>query len=1575
MNKETTTNPTGMENDSALANQVLHSHVFRLLEDMPDVIYTVDLDLNLTYFNKACQQVCRDYFGHDLRIGYNLAHLFKNQDSKKLLKLLELIKSSKPVKFDDKVSKEGMDTYFEVQVNPVFNESKKHVGGSVIAKNITIAKNAMQEMQYSEEKYRMLFFASPSPMWIYEMDSYQIMDVNDSVLSSYGYSREELLNMSIMDLRPSEDRQSLEEIIKYYKKTKGPIHFGIWRHLKKDGSIIHVEKTGHSILFNGKPCMIEICNNVSEKLHIERKLQLSNERYGFVTKATFDAIWDLNLVDDDLYWGEGFESLFGYKTENNKGDIVGWYEHIHGDDRQRVLQSINTLIKSKNSNWVEEYRFKKADGVMAYVRNKGIVIRDKKGKAIRMIGAMQDITEQKREEQQLKLFKSVITNSSDAVLITEAEPINEPGPRIIYVNDAFTKMTGYERDEVLGKTPRLLQGPESDRLELDRLRKALEAWQPCELEIINYKKNGEKFWSNISIVPVADSRGFFTHWISIQRNVTERKREEKEKELFYELLQVINGNKHLEVAMSIVIQKISEYLGFSYAEAWLINIDESKMLYKANWSKNDTGAQFRKHHPLESIQKGVGMMGTAWEQKKSIYYDNIQQSNFIAKDNAHLAGLVSVLVLPIYLNEKVIGFFNFFLDKPFSQDQLQSELMVKISKQIGADIQKSRAEDELNRFFQLSPDLLCIAGFDGYFKKINLAVCNLLGYTEAELMDRKIEEFVYHSDKEAVLQKRSEIVTGESLYGFENRYITKKGDIKWLSWTSVPIEEEGVIFAVAKDITEKKKMDLERESILESISDCFYALDNQLNFTYVNSPAQKLLRRSSEELIGKNIFDIYGFLKEGLFYENFQKSLEHKQPVHFEIYFDQFSSWYEESFYPTEDGLSIFFRSINDRKQVEQEIQAAFEEKNAILESITDGFLTLDRDWIVTYWNKESERMLHVKREDIVGKHLYDVFPETKTENFYKAYTNAMHEGIALHEEEFYEPLNLYLEVNAYPSERGISVYFKNITEAKRLLALEQLEKDVLEKNALPDNTLEKTITFYLEEIEKLHPVMTCSVLRLEEGKLYNWSAPNLPSAYIAKIEGAEIGPDRGSCGTAAFLKQKVVVTDIANDLRWQLYWGIAEEFGFKACWSYPIINNQGQVLGTFAIYYNAIKEPTIEEEKTILRAVNILKVIIENKQFEKEILEINERYNLVSKATNDIIWDWNIRNGEVFRTGDGLKGLINEASATLSPTHESWVERIHPEDVDLVIQKMNHLLYETEESYWSDSYRFLKSDGGYAYLFEKGYLTRNEKQEPVRMIGACRDITIQKETELILKNLNEKLEKRAEQLVNSNLELERFAYVASHDLQEPLRMVSSFLQLLQKKYESQLDETGNKYIHLAVDGADRMKRLISDLLQFSRVSSTAIALQPVDTNEIVEELKNLFKNKLFESGGVIHSSNLPVIMADKTPITQLLQNLIGNALKYRSEAPPEIWVDCKEASDEYVFSIRDNGLGIDPKFFEKIFVIFQRLHNKNEYSGTGIGLAICKKIVDRFNGRIWVNSEPGKGSTFSFSFPKLKND
>ncbi|MBC7389163.1 MAG: PAS domain-containing protein, partial [Opitutaceae bacterium] len=256
----------------------------------------------------------------------------------------------------------------------------------------------------------------------------------------------------------------------------------------------------------------------------------------------------------------------------------------------------------------------------------------------------------------------------------------------------------------------------------------------------------------------------------------------------------------------------------------------------------------------------------------------------------------------------------------------------------------------------------------------------------------------------------------------------------------------------------------------------------------------------------------------------------------------------------------------------------------------------------------------------------------------------------------------------------------------------------------------------------------------------------------------------------------------------------------------------------------------------------------------------------------------------------------------------------------------------------------------------------------------ACfgKDISELKKSEERLLELNKELEKRAEELAASNIELERFAYVASHDLQEPLRMVSSFLQLLEKKYEGNLDETAQKYIHFAVDGAARMKVLIKDLLQYSKIGTGALELVPIDINNVLSDILLLFKEEINNSNAEIVVQNMPVILAEKTAMMQLFQNLISNALKYKSpHIAPIVEVSYTEDNHYWNFKVKDNGLGIDPNYNEKIFVIFQRLHNKDEFSGTGIGLAICKKIVERYQGQIRVESEQGAGSTFIFTIAK----
>ncbi|HVU57912.1 MAG TPA: ATP-binding protein [Puia sp.] len=286
--------------------------------------------------------------------------------------------------------------------------------------------------------------------------------------------------------------------------------------------------------------------------------------------------------------------------------------------------------------------------------------------------------------------------------------------------------------------------------------------------------------------------------------------------------------------------------------------------------------------------------------------------------------------------------------------------------------------------------------------------------------------------------------------------------------------------------------------------------------------------------------------------------------------------------------------------------------------------------------------------------------------------------------------------------------------------------------------------------------------------------------------------------------------------------------------------------------------------------------------------------------------------------------------------------------------------------TYTDNNWRHIKKNGEVidveltAHAVEYG-------QRKARMV-IINDITERRRSEEMLRHLNTDLQKRASELAASNAELERFAYIASHDLQEPLRMVSSFLQLLQKKYDGHLDEKATQYIRYAVDGAERMKALILDLLEYSRAGAGKGAFAPVDMCEVVKAVSEIFHDKIIASRGRIDIGKMPVVLGDKVQLTQLVQNLVSNALKYHGEKPPHVQVMAEEVERGWKFSVKDNGIGIDPLFFDKIFIIFQRLHNKSDYSGTGIGLAICKKIVERHGGRIWVESSPGTGSIFYFT-------
>lgn len=268
------------------------------------------------------------------------------------------------------------------------------------------------------------------------------------------------------------------------------------------------------------------------------------------------------------------------------------------------------------------------------------------------------------------------------------------------------------------------------------------------------------------------------------------------------------------------------------------------------------------------------------------------------------------------------------------------------------------------------------------------------------------------------------------------------------------------------------------------------------------------------------------------------------------------------------------------------------------------------------------------------------------------------------------------------------------------------------------------------------------------------------------------------------------------------------------------------------------------------------------------------------------------------------------------------------------------------------------------------------EAKENLELIVAERTLELSKSNDLLQGEVNERkhaeeaLQHQAEELSRSNKELEQFAYVASHDLQEPLRMVASYTQLLAKKYRGKLDDDADEFIGYAVDGAMRMQKLITDLLAYSRVGTRGGEFVAADAGEVLDQVLSDLKVRIEETGAVITRDPLPTVTADARQLHQLLQNLISNGIKFSDRPPPRIHVSAQRRGKDWLFSVGDRGIGIDPQYAQRIFVIFQRLHHSKEYPGTGIGLAICKKIVERHGGRIWMESRPGEGSTFYFTLP-----
>lgn len=906
-------------------------------------------------------------------------------------------------------------------------------------------------LRTSEEKYRLFFDESPLPKIIYDLDTLTCLEVNRAASTHYGYSRQEFMGMDIHKIRSREEVASLKAEFEDPFKKDQVKHFGIFTHTRKNGTQMHMEVYGQRLGFQGKDCLIAMGIDVTEKELYVRDLKASEQKLKEATKIAKLGYWSLDMDGHTLNWSDEVYNIWGRDRETFTLNFDSFLETIHPADREQFLaEQKEAFAGNRKHDYV--HRILLPDGQIRWVHEKGILEKDKMGNWKVFQGSVQDITKQREEQHRLELLESVVTNTSDAVLIIKAEPTEKPEPRIVYINEAFTRMTGYATAEVLGRDPGILQGPKSDKSALKRLRAALKLWEPYETTLLNYKKNGDEFWNHISITPVANEGGGFTHWVAIERDVTEAKNQEFQKKLFADISYLFNQDEKLKTCLEHVLERIVDFGDFSLGEIWLPNSEGSQINRIAKYSGSASGRTFYKlSKSITHFQPGEGFPGAIWLNERSEMWEQLDKAvDFVRSEAARKAGISSGLGMPLLHNKAVVGVLLLYSTYPTQNPAYYGDMFRQLESFMGAEIKRKRLEEELNKLFRFVPDIIAMAGTDGYFKKINPATVKLLEYSEEELFSRPILEFIHPEDRQGTRKQQQKIYKRENTGYFENRYITKSGKTIWLNWTATRSPEEDIIYAVAKDISEKK----------------------------------------------------------------------------------------------------------------------AFE---------------------------ESRRKLTVA------------------------------------------------------------------------------------------------------------------------------------------------------------------------------------------------------------------------------------------------------------------------------------------------------------------------------------------------------------------------------------------LQEHAKKLEVSNAELEQFAYVASHDLQEPLRMVTNFLSQLEKKYGSLLDEKGKQYIFYAVDGAKRMRQIILDLLEYSRAGKEESEPEWIDLNQIIEEYGMLRKQRIRELKATITKENLPVIKSYKAPLTQIIHNLLDNALKYSKEGrPPRIDVSVRENGPLWELAFRDNGIGIEREYFEKIFEIFQRLHGKSQYDGSGMGLAIVKKLVENLGGQIWLTSVPDEGSTFYLTLSRV---
>lgn len=861
---------------------------------------------------------------------------------------------------------------------------------------------------------------------------------------------------------------------------------------------------------------------------------------------------------------------------------------------------------------------------------------------------------------------------------------------------------------------------------------------------------------------------------------------------------------------------------------------------------------------------------------------------------------------------------------------------------------------------------------------------NIHGIPADEMVGHKVDEYI---DYEYRGETRQQQLTHLFNYGYwsgEISYRRPDGrQIHLFSSISFVTDQSGQhigLVEVQRDITEKTKAEEalrnseERyRTLIDALSEGLVLVDRHGQVITCNHSVETIFDERISNLIGTNInTPRWKCIREdgsALPLEELPAAevLRNGNPVHNKVVGIYRESgelvWIsvnaEPLFYSEgnrqPDAVVVSFNDITAQKIAEMELKRSESQLrqysdriNTLLESITDGFIAIDNDHRVFLWNKVLEVITGIKTAEAIGRQVTEVFPDLETELF-DMFSHSIRSRTALVDDFFSYRFNTWFEITAFPSAHGLFIYFRDINHRKRQESLLALEKEVLELNARPQASLQYNAEVLIGGIEKIFPGTYCSVLELKpDGKtLHTLAAPSLPDSYCNGINGVLIGPRVGSCGTAMYLKQNVIVSDIENDELWVEFKGLALQHDLRSCWSFPILSSQNRVLASLAIYNTSKKVPTREEMSVIERAVNLLRLIIENKQSDEKIKISNERYLLATMATNDAIWDWDVATNTMY-WGEGFHGLFGYKAGTFQNDLGMWESSIHPSDRDRVLHSIHHFIDSQSQQVWQEEYRFKKADGKYVLVSDRGFLIYNQQGRVSRMVGSMQDITEKRE-----------LEKK---LLRQELNKQKLVAQAVVDAQEKER------SLIGKELHDNINQilsTAKLYLEVArndekerISLIDMSTQGISDAINEIRTISRSLVPSSIGDLGLVESIQDLVESiKLTRKLNVefYFHPGIDDLMSEqqKLMIFRIAQEQVNNVMKHAQAK--NLVIELFTEDNMINLSISDDGKGFDPE---------QVRHKK------GVGLFNITSRAELFNGKVNIVSAPGKGCALNINIP-----